>query len=450
MKQPKIAFWLAVAGFLVAGVFTACTDPTTIGADLLEEDRLGLDYVDTITLSVNVENPDSVLTYAGGGLSRHIFGDHTDPLFGRVLAGFYLQPTLQSDRLGFFPPDFKDAVLDSIILVLVKDSSAYYGRPVLPFGVEVFRLTEDMDPSKEYYSNSSFATQAAPLGAAGFLPRYDSISVIDYSGSAPQTQFYTNQVRIPLDLAFGTELIQQDTLVYRTDSTLAEVFKGLYIKPTHATDGLVAFSSLNTQVGLFIYYSNAAGNPVQYQFPIKDFRARVSRYQHSYAGFPIESYIGNPARSDTLVFTQGLAGVQVKVEMPHITSLRGAIINYAELEVPLGYFPDDDTVKYAPSRELLLLAYNSQGKLEAVSDVPLSGNQRAAFFGGILTRGAGGRPDVYRMNVSSQLADMISGRAPNTFYIQVFAKAQTGSRVALHGPRHPLNRMRLRVAFTQS
>ncbi len=457
MKKPVRLLWPAIAAFLISTAYFACTDPTSIGADLLDEDRLGLDYVDTITLDATVIRMDSVLTYSGSDfaqqLTSHPFGDYTDPLFGRVEAALYAQPTMKLTRFGISialnRPNFKEVLLDSIVLVMTLDSANFYGAPTQTFGMEVYRVIEDIDPSKEYYSNAAFATEALPLGSVQFAPRLDSLRVIDYGSGAADTISFPH-LRIPLNPALGQELIGLDTLNYENDSTFLRVLKGLYFKPTQSTNGLVSFSWRNNRAGLYVYYSNSQGQPRQYQFEINEQGARISTFRHQYAGAPVAPFINNPGLNDSLLFVQGLSGLDVRIELPHVNALQGAIVNYAELEVPLGYFAGDDTLKYPLARELVLAARNSSGLLEPISDVRFSGNQRTVLFGGILSRGANGRPDAYRMNVSSQLADMIYGRAPNVMYLRLFSKAQRSARLTLNGPAHPIHRMRLKVAFTKS
>lgn len=457
MKKPSFYLWFAFTGILAVATWSSCTDFTTIGSDLLEEDQLGLDFVDTVTLVAGTVTEDTVLTYSGENfalqLNRFLFGDYSDPVFGRTVAGVYAQVLLNRDRSGIFPvlipPDFKDAVLDSIVLVLTLDSAGFYGNLPQTFGIEVFRVTEDMDASKNYYSNASFATQAVPIGSAQFVSRIDSLEVIDYSRFSPDTISYP-QLRIALDPALGQELIQLDTLLYQSDTSFAQVFKGIYLKPTLPTESLVALNWGSRRPGIFLYYNNSEGLPRQYQFEINESSARISSFRHEYAGSRVETFLQNPAAGDTMVLVQGMAGVNAKIEFPHITSLRGAIVNYAQLEIPIGAAEGDDLEKFSPARQLILTVPNSEGVLENISDVRFSaGNQFSFLFGGVVVKGENGQPDVYRMNVSSQIADMINGLAPNVMYLRVNAKAQTGSRAVLNGPQHPLNRMRLRIAFTK-
>lgn len=457
MKKSVFSLYTALAGLFLAASLPSCTDFTTIGADLLDEDRLGLDFVDTVTIRASTVAEDSILTYSGESaalqMNRHPFGDFTDPVFGRVIAGLYSQVLLDRDRLGFspilVPPNYRNAILDSIVLVLTLDSVGFYGKLPETFGIEVYRVTEDIDASRNYYSNSSFATQPMPIGSGQFFSRLDSLQVIDYSSLTSDTISYPH-LRIPLDFSLGQELMQLDTANYESDSTFLQAFKGIYLKPTLPTESMVSLNFGNLRSGIFLYYNDSIGRPRQYQYEINAFGARISSIRHEYSGAIAQELLQSPDAGDTLVLVQGLSGVNAKLEFPHITDLRGAIINFAQLEIPIGALPGDDPDKFAPVRQLILAAPNSEGAQVNIADVQFSaGTNFAVLFGGVVVKGENGQPDVYRMNVSSQIADIINGRAPNEMYIRVNTKAQTPNRVILNGPAHPLNRMRLRLAFTK-
>lgn len=457
MKKPIVLLWLALGGLFIAGSYSGCTDITDIGSDLLEEDRLGLDYVDTISIIATTVTVDSVLTQSGtiiaNQLDRFMFGNFNDPVMGRVTAGMYVQPLLDRDRIGLFAvprlPSFRNSFLDSIVLVLTLDSAGFYGKPSQPFGLEVLRVIEDMSASANYYSNVSFATSAVPLGSAQFSPTIDSITVLDYSNLTVDTLRYPH-IRIPLSTALGQELIGLDSVeYYKSDTTFISVFKGLYIRPTQQTDGLVAFNWRSLRPGIFLYYTNDVGLPRQYQYEINEFSARMSRIQHDYSGAPVVPFLNDPERGKNILFAQALAGTNIKIEIPHVASLRNAIINHAELEIPVVAFPGDDSLRYVNNPDVYLTIPDTTLAPTAVPDFTLAGSNRVPIFGGVFIKGENGRPDRYRMNISSHLSNMAQGRAGNVMYLQIINKAQRGGRVIFAGPQNTENRMRLKVAFTK-
>lgn len=457
MKKPIVFLWLALGGLFIAGSYSGCNDLTDIGSGLLDEDRLGLDYVDTVSLVTTTVTVDSVLTQSGTSLAnqldRFMFGDFNDPVMGRVTAGIYVQPLLDRDRLSLFAiprlPSFRNAILDSIVLVLTLDSAGFYGKPSQPFGLEVLRVIEDMSASANYYSNVNFATSAVPLGSKQFSPTIDSITVLDYAELRVDTLKYPH-IRIPLNIALGQELIALDSAqYYQSDTTFLSVFKGLYIRPTQPTDGLVAFNWRSLRPGIFLYYTNDAGLPRQYQYEINEFSARTSRIRHDYSGAPAAPFLNDAGQGRNLLFVQALAGTNIKIEIPHATALRNAIINHAELEIPVIAFPGDDSLKYVNNPDVYLTIPDTTLAPTPISDFTLAGSNRVEIFGGTFIRGTNGQPDRYRMNISSQLSDMSQGRAGNVMYLQIINKAQRGGRIVFAGPENTQHKMRLKVAFTK-
>jgi hypothetical protein len=457
MKKPIVLLWLALGSLFIAGSYSACTDFTDIGSDLLDEDRLGLDYVDTISLIATTVTVDSILTQSGtllaNQLDRFMFGNFNDPVMGRVNAGIYVQPLLDRDRFNLFavsrPPSYRNAILDSIVLVLTLDSAGFYGKPSQSFGLEVMRVIEDMNASANYYSNVSFATSAVPLGSKQFSPSIDSITVLDYTNLTVDTLKYPH-LRIPLNIALGQELIALDSAeYYKSDTSFLSVFKGIYLRPTQETDGLVAFNWRSLRPGIFLYYTNEAGLPRQYQYEINEFSSRVSTIRHEFSGAPVAPFLNDAERGKNLLFAQALAGPNIKIEIPHATALRNAIINYAELEIPVIAFPGDDSVRFVNNPDVFLTVPDTTLAPTAISDFTLAGSNRVPIFGGVFIRGTDGKPDRYRMNVSSQLSNMSQGRAGNVMYLQIINKAQRGGRIIFAGPENTQHKMRLKVAFTK-
>lgn len=457
MKKPILLLWLALGGLFIAGSYSGCTDLTNIGADLLDEDRLGLDYVDTVSIIATTVTVDSVLTQSGTSLAnqldRFMFGDYNDPVMGRVTAGVYVQPLLDRDRLSLFaiprPPSYKNAILDSIVLVLTLDSAGFYGKPSQPFGLEVLRVIEDMNASANYYSNVNFSTSAVPLGSAQFSPTIDSITVFDYAELRVDTLKYPH-LRIPLNIALGQELIALDSAeYYKSDTAFISIFKGLYLRPTQQSDGLVAFNWSSLRPGIFLYYTNEAGLPRQYQYEINEFSSRTSRIRHDYSGAPVMPFLNDAQQGRNLLFAQAMAGTNIKIEIPHAAALRNAIINHAELEIPVIAFPGDDSLKYVNNPDVYLTVPDTTLAPNPISDFTFAGNNRIPIFGGVFIRGTDGKPDRYRMNVSSQLSNMAQGRVGNVMYLQIINKAQRGGRIVFAGPENTQHKMRLKVAFTK-
>ena len=119
-KLFKVFFPFLVGALLIH----SCTDPTLIGSELLDEDRVNIDFTDTLSIKAKTVLADSVRTYSAitsDQLSVYLYGNMKDPVMGTARSDIYLQL-----RPEFSKPDFTTATIDSIILILPYDTSNVY------------------------------------------------------------------------------------------------------------------------------------------------------------------------------------------------------------------------------------------------------------------------------------------------------------------------------------
>ncbi len=435
---------------LLAAVLFSCTDPTNLGADLLEEDQISAGFTDTLSLVSYTVEGDSVRTYTelfSGQLNTYLFGDFTSPVFGRSYSTLYVQARLpRASSLAVIPPLFKDSdLLDSIVLVLPYDTAGYYGKSNEVYGIDVLELTESMNDTADYYSNQTFQTSPVSIGSKFFIPSTDSIEIVKFTGTSPDTVKVPMQLRIPLNQMWGSAFLFRDTNTYKSDSAFLDFFKGINLKPSTQNGGLLSFDLKSSVGGIYIYY-NRDGKEYEYQMPFNALAARVAHYENDHSGYPVASFINNRPLGDSLVFVQGMKGLNGVIEIPNIDALKGLIVNKAELEIYVDGLGNNTDY---PSLEFLSLLYPRSGDtLQVVSDIALAGNRRFNVFGGVFEKGTVGRPGVYKMNISAHFQDMIDGLVSNKLIITAFPKPEEAAFVTLLGPKHPLYPMRLKVAFT--
>ena len=92
MKNMKnILFALAV----ISAVFTntSCSDPSLLGADLFKDEKLNLQFTDTLTINAVNEPADSfvVNTKTTASLDYLLLGNVADPVFGPTEAQIFSQ-----------------------------------------------------------------------------------------------------------------------------------------------------------------------------------------------------------------------------------------------------------------------------------------------------------------------------------------------------------------------
>jgi len=434
---------------LMATLFS-CTDPTKLGADLLEEDQISAGFTDTLSLITYTVEGDSVRTYTGtfaSQLNTYLFGNFTSPVFGRSVSTLYVQARMPRGATGFvIEPQFKDTdLLDSIVLVLPYDTAGYYGLTNEVFSMEVLELSESMVDTADYYSDQTFQTLPVSIGSKFFIPKKDSVEIITYTGTNPDTVKVPMQLRIPLNQMWGSAFLFRDTATYKSDTAFLNFFKGIQLRPGSQNGGLISFNLKSSAGGIYIYYTRD-GKGREYQLPFNALAARVANYVNDHSGTPVANFINNRQLGDSLVFVQGMRGLNTVIEIPNAESLKGLIVNKAELEV----FVDGlgNNVNY-PSLQYLSLLYPKSGNtFQVVSDITLASNRRFNVFGGVFEKGTLGRPDVYRMNISAHFQDVIDGLVSNKLYITAFPKPEDAAFVTLLGAKHPLYPIRLKVAFT--
>lgn len=430
----------------------SCSDPTLVGAGLLDEDRADVGFSDTLSIVATTIRYDSIRTYTpftSSQLESYLFGNLNDPVFGRSSAGIYAQvyPESNTPRFG------EEAIVDSVILVLPYDSASFYGKTIgEEFGMEVYQLAEVLQEDEEYYSNREVAVEPMAIGSAQVTVSMDSLPFTDYDGTDTVEAGFPHY-RLRLDDAAGNYLIGLDSAVYAGDSLFFEAFKGLHLRPSSENEGMLSFSLLSPNAGIYLYYRDSLnGKPKRflYDFDIQP-TVRFTHFQHNYDGAPVAPFLNNSSLGDSLLFVQGMSGLEVKLEIPNVESLRGLVVNKAELEIYVADIEGADGA-FSPVSQLILTAPNSDGVLVAVQDVEIILAQRRSLpqlFGGTPEPGANGGPMAYKMNISAHFQDVLDGARDNVLYITPFGKAEAASRTILYGPKNPLYGARLKLAFTK-
>lgn len=445
--------WLLIGTALMLLLIPACTDPTEIGADLLDGDAAEVGFSDTLSLKMKTVEGDSVLTYfpvqrAADALQSYLVGDMNDPIFGNAKAEIFAHLSLTQ-----FEPDFDLQGIDSVVLVLPLDTNNVYGNRLEEYELSVHRVTEDMNPFQNYFSTASFASEDTPLGTLRFLPNFENMTIVDYAQAFADTIEVAPQLRIPMPIRLGSELLGLDTIFYQSDSAFLDHFKGIHIKSSIENAGLMSLDLISSDAGLYVYYKTGAQLfNVQYRFQFNPFYARVVHMETDASGAFIEPYIEDENRSDSLVFVQGMDGVNVRLEIPFIENFEDIVVNKAELEVRVAEdLPGDNIRVFTPASQLMLLHPLEDGELVPIDDILLLQNQGQETlneaYGGVPLDDED--PVLYRMNMTSHFQGIIDGRNKNELYLSVFDEARRGGRVPLFGKKHPLYSIKLKIAFTR-
>ncbi len=445
----------------VALLLGACNDPTDLGADLISDQFSDIQFTDTVSIRTVTIPQDSIFTYTNivaAQQASYPIGALNDPIFGRSEASLYVDYRL-SVTSAITEIDFDGFTIDSLVLGLALDSTRIYGDTLQPQTFRIYRLLENMDNTERYYSDQTFMTEATPVGEATDVyirPRTDT-EIIEVRGDDNDTTYFP-QVRIRLDDALGAELLNLDPVLgdsipYSNSETFQEYFKGLHIVPDPGNTVVAGFNQASTFTYLKMYYSNQ-DTALNYTFVVNDLSTRVGNFAHDYTGAEVEPFINDATQGDSLIFVQGLSGLNVRMDFPYIEDFTDrVVVNRAELEFTYAYIPGDDTITFAaPDRIVLTTLEESSGDFFFIEDVNSGGTVGDLdVFGGspVDEDDNGVFVKKYRMNISNFLQDIIDNPEDNNeIYLQVFLKNQYASRGILYGPGHSVYPAKLHLSYT--
>lgn len=437
----------------------ACTDPTLLGEELLEGDKVQPGFTDTVSVTAYVSPVDSFRTYnssLASQLEKYFVGDFTDPIFGNTKASTVIQARMQRNPTFFTlnPPNFpSDAIVDSVVLVLPYDSDNFYGDLNQIYSIEVSELAEGFAREDNYYSNSPIPAIAGSLASYSFRPSpNDSTETINYAFSAADTVSFSH-VRIPLPTSLGVQIVNLDSTFFQSDSAFLSFLPGLVISPITQNQGFVSFNLapiLNeNRGGIYVYYRGQSNDILnQYQFGFNEFAGRYVNFETEFSGSVAEPYLGE-GKGDSLLFLQGCLGTEARIQFPHIADLKGLIINEAILEIALVDFPGALTDIYDPIGQLIL-SREKDGEVFLIDDFILTPTELIPFsFGGDLEDGPNGEAGLYSMNISTHLQRMIDGDEVNELILSVFRRGDHPNRSVIAGGDHPTFPIKLNITFTK-
>ena len=436
---------------LAAVIVFSCNDASVLGSNILpEENSLEVDFTDTISLISSTIRLDSTRVYDPNPSlqpGRYIAGRVEDPVFGVYSSNIYTQFELLTTN-----PDFSDAVLDSVILLLAYDNTGgYYGEIDNPFTIKVREVQEYMSPAESYQSFQTFSTSSSTLGELTFVPAPDDSVRVDNSTLAPH-------IRIPIDNALGNRFFNEtDTTVFENDDNFTNYFNGVQIETALDENSAIIGLNLLGNLSQLVFYYHEDTIERTFVLRAKSGSTKTMNFNHTYdKGIyaTLNPFIGNATLSDSLVFLQGMEGHDVQIELPFITDLPKIVVNKAELIVRVA---QDATSTAYPIPEQLILSRIIDAETDPVliEDVTVS-LSRSSSFEGLF----GGQPEVnstsgediteYRMNISGYLQDVLDGTLENNpLYLEIFPKSDKANRLILGGAKHSNYNMSIELTYTK-
>ena len=288
---------------------SACqNDNSNIGYDLLDN-LVDTEFTDTITLQAFSVLEDTINTT---GVSAHLLGHLSDPVFGNSSAGIFTQLSLSGTAVNFG----SHPAIDSVVLTL--QLSLYYGDTNSAVGIRVHQLTESMDKSAKYMQTSMLDYDPTPLNyqLTGYTIQPNTPVVVD-------TSVYAAHLRIRLSQQFGQYLLNHESDL---NNRLEDFLKGLYIEAVSHTGvcGYMLGTSMTSALtGLTLYYHNDSTQNVRYTLPCSDKCARFTHISHDYNASRDNNFVSEVLQHQAslgsqILFVQGGGGVKTRISFPYL------------------------------------------------------------------------------------------------------------------------------------
>jgi hypothetical protein len=458
MKQTL--FYLSALAFIV---LTSCTEPITVGNDLLDGDRANLGQTTDVPFTTRVIRDDSLLVFDAFNnvaLSGFTFGRLEDDLFGTWTHSTYLVPSIPRSTttgLRIAPPfAFTDRMVDSIVLILPIDTSYNVYGPDRTFGVKAGLIPSLVDATTDYYADTRLNRSLIDINA---LDQFSSSTtptlLYDTLYSDSGDSITAAHIRIRFNDTYLATVNNRDETTFQNDTMLATMLAGVLLEPTDDVDGLLAIQPQPTGVspfaGFYFFYQDTSAEmtPKIYRMPLSLW---LPRYEKSFAGSLTGDLLAD-GDDLTQLALGGQESVMIEITFDDLSVLENKVINQAEIkffqEVIEGYAAD-----LYPEPSFLGLFYkNNNGNLISIRDRQLlrNGDQSSIvqdFLGGEDLRDEDDNL-FYRNRFSVHLQEMIEGIVPNKIFLRVVPTDRDPSRVILRGPEATELPASIKVTFTE-
>jgi len=447
-------------GFLVFTLWStfSCNNPAAIDTTLLDSDLLEIEVDSDFDLTAFTVEVDSVLAYGPGFtiLRQYPFGIYEDPIFGTTSATLVSQMYLNE----ITAPTFTSEIMaDSVVMELaINTAEPFYGDTLSIVGLEVFEITETLDAANTFFSSNRVGTEAESIGSYEGVPNIvDSVEVTRFIADTLFTDTFPPLIRFRLDNSYGDRILNAGEDILESPTAFLGMFPGLEIRPTVSNEGLFSFNfntfngsiSQNINGGNILIYYTLDGVPAQFSIAINRLLSvKFLQYEQDYAGSDVEPFIENELLGDSLLFVQGMTGVNSVVRFNDVDRLAGSLINGATLEVFATALNDDEDIRPLPS-QLILQQLEDDGEFELTRDFFSSSIAGDLTIAGGLVEDVGNGIFKYTFDVVGQLQDIIEGEAPNEIFILPVAKIESMRRAVLFGPGHSTYPMKLNVTYTK-
>ncbi|MBS1625303.1 MAG: DUF4270 family protein [Bacteroidetes bacterium] len=435
MKKHLVRFCQIAFAVTLVCYLSSCKDPAIADKNnTLGFDPINLEHLDTDEVYINTVAEAPLLASA---VSTGVLGSMDDPIFGRTFASFYAQCLLSSSGVVFN----NNPVADSAVLYIpfLNDSSKY-GPCRQPIDIQVYEVSQYMDPTATYYQNDAFSVYSQPIGQLNnYVPDLVDSTFAWHNTQAPQ-------IIVRLNSSFAQKLLNADSAYLSSSTDFINYMKGIYVttNTSKVGDGI---SYLNLQSArISLYYHTSAADTLRFDFPISSYSTTVNHFDHQNSGKPVSTAIGAGVSTTTQLagYIQSGAGAKLKVRIPGLSTLPANIgVTKAELILPVDI--SDTATYHLPANPVLYRLDDTLGTF-VLNAYNLSG------VGNLSTRqdNAGNNYYCYVFNVTEFVQRMQNGYYGNYgFYVQYSYTVRADRAVILNDPSQYARQCKLKITYTK-
>lgn len=246
-----------LTGLALAVAAVGCDSSSNVG-NVLDNESVVVVVDSSFTVSgVSVANP-----VVQSRTISQLLGTIDAPRYGAIYSDFVGQfmPSLTIDTAGYTVND-----IDSVKLFLQMPNKEFIGDSLVPMGLEVYRLTQDLPyPIFSDFDPEGYYNPDAQLGGAVY-----TASTLNEPDTIKKRTAKAVEVTMPLSL--GRELYEAymaDPEVYGDlNAFTSRVFKGLYIKSSYGSGRICGF----TNTSLRLYYHKTTYNTDSARYETKHY-----------------------------------------------------------------------------------------------------------------------------------------------------------------------------------
>ena len=433
--------------FLGIGILLlACNKESDFATFLVEGDKVEVSLT-KFDLKAKTVTSDSVRTFNDSiFIPGYFIGTMTDPYFGTAKASIVFQTRISAEA------DFGlRARLDSVVLSIAYDTvQGGYGALNEPHGFEVFRLRSDLNLTDSYFSNTEHDYDTEPLGSiSGVIPNFgDTISVIEPVGNRIDTNLYDPHIRIPLDSTFGQELLSLEELDLVNNEALLQKLKGLVVKPTGNTGGMVFLDMEGGLTRINLYYSKG-DTAKHFVFSANAQSVITNLYDINPSGAVVDQVFDDEEAGDSLLYLQSMGGTELEFTIPDLSELENTTINNAYIDLTLARLPEDDTSSFPPFSDILAQQRQEDGTLVLITDVArfVRSNTYSNVYG-LMTDDATGR-QYFRVNMTEYITRVLKGEVSSQLVLSNLTSASEPTRAIFYGPGHSQFKASLNITHSE-